>query len=132
MKLKEYRDDFYTYSGKASDLSRQLAFAGIALIWLFKKESVGGSPAIPRELILPGFFIVGSLGLDLLHYCVAAAIWRCFYRSKEKAGVTEKADLTHSELLELPIFVIFCAKLALIFLAYLWILRFLWQALSFQ
>jgi len=45
MNLQDYRDDFYTYSGKASDISRQLAFAGIAIIWIFKKEVPATVPA---------------------------------------------------------------------------------------
>ena len=39
--LKDYRADFYTFTGKASDITRQLAFAGIALIWIFKTDRTG-------------------------------------------------------------------------------------------
>jgi len=35
MKLKEYKADFYELSGKASEINRQIAFAGIAIIWIF-------------------------------------------------------------------------------------------------
>jgi len=89
MNLQDYRDDFYTYSGKASDISRQLAFAGIAIIWIFKKEVPATGLTVPRELILPGILIVLALGVDLLQYCLATVIWWLFYRKKEREGVHE-------------------------------------------
>lgn len=124
MKLQDYRDDFYAFSGKASDLTRQLGFAGIALIWLFRKD-VGGQQTIPKELILPGILIVGSLILDMLHYCVGSVIWRLFYRSKEKIHVPEDRELAHSVWLERPIWFLFIAKIVCIIVAYVFILIFL-------
>ena len=38
MKLSDYRETYYEFSGKASDVTRQLAFAGIAIVWIFKIE----------------------------------------------------------------------------------------------
>jgi hypothetical protein len=95
VKLQDYRNDFYTFSGKASDLNRQLAFAAIALIWLFKKD-MGQQPTIPSSLVYPAIFVVISLVLDMLHYCVASIVWRSFYRSKEKQRVGERRNLQHS------------------------------------
>lgn len=45
MKLKDAREHYYFYSGKTSDLVRQLGLAGIAVIWLFKSD-VQGIPKI--------------------------------------------------------------------------------------
>ena len=123
-KLQDYREAFYTFSGKASDLSRQLSFAGIALIWLFKQDRAG-QPVIPPELILPSIFIVGSLALDMVHYVTASGIWYLFYRSKENANVKESTELKHSPWLDGTIMVLFAAKLMCVILAYLWILEFL-------
>jgi hypothetical protein len=36
VKLSEYADVYAELSGKASDAARQLAFAGLALKWLFR------------------------------------------------------------------------------------------------
>ncbi len=77
MKLQDYRETYYTYSGKASDFNRQLAFASIAVIWLCKKD-VGGGPTIPPQLYLPTLVLVLSLALDLAQYCVGSIIWRSF------------------------------------------------------
>lgn len=124
MKLQDYRETFYTFSGKASDFNRQLGFAAIALIWLFKKET-GGQITVPGELILPGILVVGSLTLDMLQYCVASAIWHTFYRCKEKAGVSEHAELQHSVWLERPITALFVLKILCIVIAYVLIFIFL-------
>jgi hypothetical protein len=130
MKLQGYRDDFYTFSGKASDISRQLAFAGIAIIWIFKKDQPGAI-TIPRELVFPGLFIVLALSFDLLQYCVASVIWRIFYRSKEKAYVSEDVELEHSIWLEVPIYIIFWAKIICVFAAYYFIFEYLIRVLTF-
>jgi hypothetical protein len=127
MILQQYRDDFYTYSGKASDVSRQLAFAAIAIIWLFKHETAG-QLNVPRELIRPGIFVVLALALDLLQYCLAAAIWYFFYRSQERKHVSETAEIKHSVWLERPISLFFWVKIILVVLAYYYILIFLLRA----
>jgi hypothetical protein len=92
MKLQDYIDTFYTFTAKASDVNRQLAFAGIAIIWLFKKETPAGI-TIPHELLWPSFLIVLSLALDMLQYWLASMTWRVFYRKKEKAGISADAEI---------------------------------------
>jgi hypothetical protein len=131
MKLQDYRDTFYTFSGKASDLNRQLGFAGIAIIWLFKKDPIGGL-TIPRELVLPSFLIVGSLVCDMAQYCLASIVWHWFYRTNEKLGISEDKDLTHSVWLERPIWIAFWLKIGLIVAAYVFINLFLWSQISFR
>ena len=128
MKLQDYRETFYAFSGKASDLSRQLSFAGIALIWLFKKED-GGQPSIPHDLIFPGILIVASLATEIAHYCIASIIWWCFYRSKERAGVSEDAEIDHSSALEFPINLLFVVKIGCVIVAYLLIFAYLIRTL---
>ncbi len=129
MTLKEYRADYYTFSGKVSDLSRQLAFAAIAIIWLFKTDTAG-QLTIPHELVLPSILIVLALGLDLLQYCWATVTWYAVYRRLEKRGVSETEEITHSEWLVLPMSLIFWLKVALVAIAYCFILIFLLHTLS--
>jgi hypothetical protein len=125
MILKEYRETYYFYTGKASDISRQLAFAAIAVIWLFKKDTGGTQLTIPVDLVLPGIFVVSALAVDLLQYCLGAIIWYLFYRSKEKKNVSETENIDHSEWLDRPINFLFWAKVVLVALAYYYILLFL-------
>jgi hypothetical protein len=123
--VEHYRQTFYEFSGRASDISRQLAFAAIAVIWLFKKET---PLSIPHDLIVPGIFVVAALAADLLQYTVGAGIWYAYYRQLERKGISETAD--HSLWLERPIQVLFWIKIAFVILAYFLILRFLISALS--
>jgi hypothetical protein len=46
MKVEEYWKISNEFSGKASDISRQLAFAAIAVIWLFKIDTQSSSHVI--------------------------------------------------------------------------------------
>ena len=126
MNLQGYRDTSYEYSGRASDLNRQLGFAAIAIIWLFKKD-VAGSPMVPAPLIIPGMLVVFSLGLDLVHAVVGWFTWHCFYRSKEKANVAENFDIEHSDWLLYPIIACFVAKILCVVVAYGFILCYLFK-----
>jgi len=81
---------------------------------------------------LPAILIVASLTLDMLHYCIASIIWRSFYRSKEKANVGENAELDDSEWLEVPITMLFAAKILCVVAAYLFIFRYLVNTLLYH
>jgi hypothetical protein len=129
VKLQQYIDDFYTFTGKASDLNRQLAFAGIAIIWLFKKDVMAGL-TIPHELLGPSLLIVLSLALDMAHYCIASIIWRIFYRSREKLGISVDKEVAQPGVWwERPIWIVFCLKIVAVLIAYVWIGQFLISAI---
>jgi len=129
VKLADYRADFYIFSGKASDLCRQLAFAGIALIWVFRANGLNG-PTLPDTLTWPAALIVLALTFDLAHYLVASCIWRWFYRTKEKAKVSESDDtIYHDPALETPIWLLFIFKIAAVAAAYCFLLAYLWRHL---
>jgi hypothetical protein len=130
MKIQDYRNDFYAFSGKASDLNRQLAFGAIALIWLFKQDVAGqpGQPTVPHELILPGILVASALVCDVLQYIIASLIWFCYYRWKEFRGATDDEDVgRHSGWLEVPIWLFFAAKLGSSIAAYYFLILFLFK-----
>ena len=88
MKPSEYKETYQWYSGKTSDVVRQLSFAGIAIIWIFKVQSQG-IPKIPNVLLVPlGLFCI-SLAFDLLQYVLGYIIWYIFFRFHEKKGIKE-------------------------------------------
>lgn len=72
------------YTGKLSDVARQLAFAGIALIWLVKApdKPVPGL-AWDEFLLWPLGALVVGLALDLSQYLFLAQYWHRWYRSAE-------------------------------------------------
>ncbi len=91
-KFKEYRADFYTLSEKASDATRQLALAGIAIVWIFKIQDAQ-NVSIPRELLVPSLFFVVALALDLLQYSLAAVIWEGFLHYHAAHGAKEEDEV---------------------------------------
>jgi hypothetical protein len=91
-KFKDYRADFYTLSGKASDATRQLALAGIAIVWIFKVQDAQ-SVSVPRELLLPALFFVIGLALDLFQYAVAALIWESFIHYHSARGAKDEDEI---------------------------------------
>lgn len=81
MKIKQARGHVDTFSGKASELSRQLAFAGIAVIWIFKNSASRG--IIPDDFVFPMFFFVLALAFDLLQYILGSVEWGIFTKIQE-------------------------------------------------
>lgn len=79
MTLKDFREAYYTLSGKASDITRQLGFAGLGAIWIFKYGSAG-SERVPNELVPAAVAIVLALLLDFLQYAVGSLVWGAFAR----------------------------------------------------
>lgn len=93
MKLEKYKEDAQFFTGKLSDINRQLSFAGIAIIWIFKNET-DGNINIPNELIIPIILFVISLMLDFVQYVYGATAWTIFFRYHEKQKVkhTDKKE----------------------------------------
>jgi hypothetical protein len=122
MNLKDARDNYYFYSGKTSDIIRQLALAGIALVWLYKVDQ-GGQDKIPVALHDPVILIVLTLTLDLLQYAIATAIWGIYQRRKEKAGITVGVDFAAPPSINYPTIFLFWAKVASVLSAYIMLLQ---------
>jgi hypothetical protein len=119
MKLSKYRETYYEFSGKASDVARQLAFAGIALVWIFRIDS-RPAPSLPREL-----------ALDLLQYALAALIWGTFHRYHEKRLKDKRKDpeLTAPPYFNWPAQICFLIKLVSVVIAYILIINYIWHVL---
>jgi hypothetical protein len=86
--LSEYKETYQRLSGKASDAARNLAFAGIALIWIFKIDTPG-SPKLPYDLIFPCGLFVLTLCSDFLQYIVGTIVWGSFHCYQEKKKYAE-------------------------------------------
>lgn len=127
MKLKAAREAYYLYSGKTSDISRQLSFAGLAIIWLFTK-SEGSEFVIPDELLLPMFFLVLSLTCDFLQYISATLVWGIFQRYHERKferqGITDisEKEITASEFQNWPALGFFSLKVLFLLTGYIFLL----------
>lgn len=98
MTLKEIREDYFHYSANVSELSRNLSYAGIGVVWIFKqatsKETVNTAfmNSIPDELRWPLILFVIVLILDLFQYVIQTAIWYPYYVKHKKLHQGENED----------------------------------------
>ena len=125
MKLEEYKKDSYEFSKLTSDLVRQFAFAGIAIIWIFKFDKIE-QHLIPPALIKPLLFFVATLAFDLFQYLVPTIIWTIFFRYYEKKnkGKTE-VDIKASGWLSSPGWFCFILKIITLAIGYIYIVSFI-------
>ncbi|HPL68020.1 MAG TPA: hypothetical protein PLG94_15920 [Smithellaceae bacterium] len=125
MKLSQYRADYYFFSGRTSELVRQFAFAGIALVWIFKT-----GPAdfykIPEKMIYAAGFMAACLMADLLHYVWSTFIWGNFHWRTERKLLREQAsdkdpDIGAPRWFNRPALFFFCSKIILLAVGYTFI-----------
>ncbi|MGE0635173.1 MAG: hypothetical protein AB7G44_08545 [Bacteroidia bacterium] len=92
--LEDFKQDTYELSKKTSDISRQLAFAGIAIIWIYKNPD--DAPILIRDgLLFPLFLWILSLAIDLIHHFFGAMAWYTFFQMKQyhfNNGTLKKTD----------------------------------------
>ncbi len=125
MKLKDCRKDFYEFSGKLSDNARKLAFAGIAIVWIFKQEE-NGSYIIADGLKTAMLMFVVCLSLDLLHYIYQTIVWGSFHTYQEnKLKNDEQAEFLAPRIFKNIANVIFWLKVIALVIGYSLMVRFL-------
>ena len=123
MKLKDARENYYTFSTSLSSVSRQLCFAGIAVIWVFSVDGGNGQHLLRTDLMFPlGFFVMG-LALDLMHYIVASAVWGLFHRVKEKSRIGEEKDFGAPCWINWPAITCFWGKAISTIIGYIFLLN---------
>lgn len=129
MTLEDYRKDYYAYSSKTSDIARQLAFAGLALVWVFKVQKFGGAIGelvVPPGLLPPALLFCAALTLDLLHAITGTLIWGSFASYHERRNVQDDDDVDAPSYLNWPTLVLFWAKVACVVFAYLGALSYIY------
>lgn len=131
MKLSEYQNDYYTFTGKLSDIARQLNFAGIAIIWIFKtnfKEKI----LFDQSLLISAILIICSLSADLLQYSYQSTTWSIFYHVKKKQGKNDDDIIPTPEYLNYLSWILFVLKIILLVISYIMILVFLSEKISIK
>ncbi|WP_330746866.1 hypothetical protein [Chryseobacterium sp. CP-77] len=124
MKLSEYQQDYYTFTGKLSDITRQLSLAGIAIIWIFKtnfKDKI----ILDESLLYSAILILSSLTSDLFQYTYQSIIWSRFYHKEKKKGKNDDDIVSSPENLNYFSWFLFGLKVILLIIAYIKILIFL-------
>jgi len=123
-KLSDYREDYQRYTAKLSDVNRNIALAGIALVWIFRKTS-GDSITITSELVLPSILLISALGFDMLQYLYQSIVWAIFYRHHEKKLVDDNTEILAPVEMNYASWVLFGLKVLSVIVAYGFLLNFL-------
>lgn len=123
--LAGFRDAYQELSGTASEVSRKLGFAAIAVIWIFKADLPQKTYALPPELFMAGFLVVCSLGLDLFQYFFGSLIFSWFCRKKENENVADDVEFDAPRWFNWPSLTCFWIKLVVMIGAYIYLLSFL-------
>jgi len=128
MRLSQYKQESYELSGKASDVTRTAALAGIGIVWVFRTDPTT-VPAIPQQLLTPLLLFAAALAADLLHYVVGAMIWGTFHRYHESRLTDPGQDpkISHPFYLAYPIFLFFYSKIAFSIAGYTLLGRYLFN-----
>lgn len=122
MKLSKAQDAYRDNSGTASTIARQIAFAGIGVVWVFNLPTSHAQIAIPQELRFVVLLLVVCLALDLLQYVFASFIWGIFARILEcrpQSRPVDDPEMDAPPYLNWPALVFFWGKLAALITAYI-------------
>lgn len=126
MKLEDARQAYYDKADKASEISRQLSLAALAIVWIFKADLPNGQLAVPPLLLWASLIAVAALAFDLFHYAYGALAWGRYHRYKEQQdGINEKTEFLAPAWMNWPAIFFFWGKLALAVACYVLLFIFL-------
>jgi hypothetical protein len=117
MHLSDAKSAYEIFSGKASEIMRQLSLAGIAVIWLFRDVSEK-TVDLDQRLVRAALLIFLALFCDLLQYLAGTVIWFLYFRYKEKRRTAENLTFYAPSVLTWPTWTLFGIKIAMMLLAY--------------
>lgn len=115
-------EHYYVMSGAASNSARQLAFAGIAVVWILAADN-NIVPVEYANLRLPIFAFVLALALDLIQYVAGTGMYWQFAREKERNNKEKFTEFPRR--LNIPSEIVFIGKVAAVIWGYgllFWIL----------
>ena len=109
MKIDALWKEQQAYTRDLTEHSRKLGFAVAAICWFFRSPNVTFPPAVLWSLVL----LVGFFVSDVLHYFIAANLYRVFiHRAEEQIGdqLDETSEADVPRWLDLPGFILFWLK----------------------
>ena len=125
MKIQEFLTAYEQSSATTSELSRNLSFAGIAVVWVGKIGDSSGEITISSELLAPLCCFVAALAADIVQYIYKTLIWgglNCYYWNKYK---NLEHDVNISGWVNVPTHMIFWGKVGLVAFGYFLLLCYL-------
>jgi hypothetical protein len=133
MKLEDYSNRYSAITAKASEVNRQLALAGIAIIWIFKNPETANT-LIPATLVTPLFFFLLSLAIDLIHYVVGSIVWGLFFEIKERQvnkGTIQDDNIKAPNILSWILTFIFFIKISSMIVGAYYLIMFIYPRFQF-
>ena len=118
MTNKEVWTQYKEYSQSTSDISRKLAFAGIAICWLFRDQNSGFPKLVFNALI---FLLVFFL-FDLLQYLITTLLLKKWIRKEEIRmwETTNKIEGNYQKptWIDMPAFTLFTCKIIALIISF--------------
>lgn len=120
MKRADARAAYQDYSASTSEKVRQLAFAALGVVWVFRPNN---GMQLPRTLLWAATFAVVALALDFLHSLYGTAAWGVLHRRKEREGVGDDVQFKAPRQINWPTNSLFGAKVLALAVCYVFLLR---------
>ncbi len=119
MKNSEVWEVYKDYTKDITELSRKLAFAGVAIVWVLKpEEGAFGTVCLLSLILIVGYFLA-----DISQYLTAAFRWYRWINKKEEeiyhATGDIEGDYSPSTELDIPVRYLFWIKVVLLLLGFL-------------
>ncbi len=131
MKIKKIREDLEAATKTVSDIVRQLAFAGIAVIWIIRAGDHAGGIKYSAELLFPSLSLfVVTLACDFAQYASKAVTLffaNTYFWMKHR---DEAQEVNYSGWLNLGPVLFFMGKAVCLIIAYLKLLLFMYTHLN--
>jgi hypothetical protein len=124
--LADVRSTYFEASKKVSEVLRQYALAGIALVWVFKGNGASTFGLDPK-LLTASLWILGAISADFLQYVATSYIWYGYFRFKETKDKNLDQQFVAPEYMNWPNQTLFLLKVVALVIAYgFYILPYVW------
>jgi nicotinamide riboside transporter PnuC len=130
MKIQEFLAAYEESSAKASELTRNFAFAGIAVVWVLKTGQNAGGVIFSQELLLPLYCFVAALAADALQYVYKTLLWGGMNWYYWKKREDPEFDVKVSGWVNAPTHSLFWAKVVLVGVGFVRLLFYINQQLG--
>lgn len=127
MTFDDWRKEADFFTGKLSDITRYLAFSGIAVVWIFRSQDLNN--LIPEDLEPVLFWLVLALIFDIVQYLYGSLVWSIYIRKHEYLKTKNDKQIEPHIMWKLITFIPFLAKVYALIHGYLILLCFLYNRL---
>ena len=121
MTIKDIQETADVNTSSASLAARQLALAGIAIIWIFNQIGIN-EISIQKDYIIPLYLFSLTLAFDLIQYTYAGIAWNILTVSKEKKDNKSDHNYVIGEGINVVSYIFFISKILTVGYGYYYLL----------